>query len=897
MARSAARIDDEQKSYGAVFLLGVAMLLAGAVWAFWDDQISRRPWKRIQWEFFRLEKERAQETLKKEEERLAKDPAFVDLQKKIAAATAQLESGPTRARLRELEARRARLQLKVDEEDLNLRIKKSEIEEAWYAVEHAVLTRHDDSAPRARLRELEEAKGEVEKRLADAQAAVAKIDGEIGEIRTVVKDLERQLREVTTERERMVQKLDAMKYQMGLFVTLPRIPKIQQVVLHEFDRNRFDQPVARVDRCMSCHMGMEKAEFENDPNPHKAHPRRKEIFGKHPPEKFGCTPCHQGQGAAVNSVEKAHGEVKFWEHPLLRGELAQSTCISCHADVRLPGAERIATGEDLFVNLGCHGCHLVNGYGDLEKVGPSLRRIAAKADAGWLVRWVKNPHEFRPHTKMPNFLFKDDKPAVAIAAYLLDASKKDGEAWLGEHGEPAGVDPNDAEKVARGKELVDSVGCRGCHGIADGESPAKLGKDKDIAPNLAGIAEKADARWIYHWIKNPRGYSPVARMPNLRLSDDEAAAITSFLLTLGKRKPASPEVVAALGKPETVREGEKLVRKYGCAGCHDIPGMEGESRIGVELSTFGEKTLEELFFGNRTDIPVTWHDWTYNKLKTPRTYETERIEQVMPQFDLAHEDIEALLLFLHSRKSEEVPEQYRPATLEREQTLVRGRRVVEKYNCVGCHVIEGRGGAIRARYEENPTFAPPILTGEGMKVQPNWLFGFLKKPVVLRPWLKVRMPTFGLSDEETKALIDYFLALDHVEIPFSHTDPETIPAAHIEAGKTLTGPDYFNCFSCHQQGDRKPEGPQEGWAPDLALARERLNPQWVLQWLRDPQKLMPGTKMPSFYNFEDESPDGPEDVLGGDDAKQVEALRDYLMTLGSSPAQVMARAESRDGAN
>ena len=45
------------------------------------------------------------------------------------------------------------------------------------------------------------------------------------------------------------------------------------------------------------------------------------------------------------------------------------------------------------------------------------------------------------------------------------------------------------------------------------------------------------------------------------------------------------------------------MRKYGCFGCHDIPGMENESRVGVELSTFGSKTLEELFFGNHTDIP------------------------------------------------------------------------------------------------------------------------------------------------------------------------------------------------------------------------------------------------------------------------------------------------------
>jgi mono/diheme cytochrome c family protein len=149
--------------------------------------------------------------------------------------------------------------------------------------------------------------------------------------------------------------------------------------------------------------------------------------------------------------------------------------------------------------------------------------------------------------------------------------------------------------------------------------------------------------------------------------------------------------------------------------------MEQESRIGVELTVFGQKGLEELFFGNHTDnpsahnaaaqsdddrsfyIPHTWYDWTYNKLKQPRTYETQRIEQLMPQFSLDDEDIQALLVFLKSRNDHKTPNSYKPTDLAREQRLVAGRRVVERYNCIGCHVIEGRGGAIRAFYKDSPT--------------------------------------------------------------------------------------------------------------------------------------------------------------------------------------------------
>ena len=189
-------------------------------------------------------------------------------------------------------------------------------------------------------------------------------------------------------------------------------------------------------------------------------------------------------------------------------------------------------------------------------------------------------------------------------------------------------------------------------------------------------------------------------------------------------------------------------------------------------------------------------------------------------------------------------------------------------------MIEGRGGDIRRLYQEQPTLAPPILNGEGEKVQADWLFNFVKAPVPIRPWLQVRMPTFGLADEEANTVVGYFEALDRVQVPFVHLERAALKAENVEAGRLLTSKDYFDCFSCHQRGAQKPQGPPEGWAPDLALAHVRLSPEWIVKWLHDPQKVMPGTKMPSFF------PGGPPDVLGGDDEAQIRALRDYILSLG-----------------
>ncbi len=879
MARRSNEIEEERRSYSALFVFGVGLLLVGAVWAIWDDNISRRPWKKYQAEFFVLEADQVRDAIKKEDKRLAADPKYQEVTAKLKQAQERLRSGETEHRLQKLQAQLQQAQVRYDELDLSLRIVKSKIEEAWYDYDEAILKKVALGSPKSHLDALQAEKTETDGKLNEADAHRKQIQNEIAEIRGEATALQKQREDMESKRSGLEQKLDHMVIRVGP-LQLPKIPKIEQIVIGEYDRSNFDTPLSRVDRCQTCHIASTKAGFEDQPEPLRTHPFPK-LMAKHPPETFACTTCHDGQGPAVNSPEEAHGEVKFWDKPLLRGAMVQANCIRCHLDARhLPHAETVAEGQMLFEQLGCHGCHLAAGYDNLRKVGPTLRLAAAKLDPSWMVRWVKNPQGYRPHTRMPNFMLGEDQ-ATAIVAWLLDSTRKDSDAWLASHPEPSGVDPSNPALVAHGKELVDSLGCRGCHGFAPGESPALLGDNKDIAPNLSNVAEKTDLRWIYAWIKNPSSYSNMARMPRLRLSDEEARAIASFLGTLGQRKP-EPAVVAKLSDPRTIKAGKALVRKYGCFGCHDINGMENESRVGVELSTFGSKHLDELFFGNHTDIPYTWDDWTYNKLKNPRTYETERIEQQMPNFFLGDNDIKALRIFLASRVDEKIPARFMADTGERGARLMEGRRLVARYNCVGCHIIEGKGGAIRARYTDNPTMAPPILNGEGAKVQPDWLFGFIKEPVPLRPWLKLRMPTFPLTDDEITSLVEYFGAQEDLKKPFYHVIDAKIPEENIEAGRKLMSNDYFACFSCHQQGAKKPEGPPEGWAPDLTMARRRLNPDWILRWIHDPQALQPGTKMPAFY------PGGPDDIFGGDEDRQIRAIRDYIMVLGRPAGQMAA---------
>src|SRR5438094_10223836 len=93
MPRRDTPIDDEKRSYGAVWLVTSLLLFVGALWCIADDNIFRRPWKKYQAEFNRLAIRRLEDAIAAEQQRLDADPAYRQATKALADAPPRVSSG------------------------------------------------------------------------------------------------------------------------------------------------------------------------------------------------------------------------------------------------------------------------------------------------------------------------------------------------------------------------------------------------------------------------------------------------------------------------------------------------------------------------------------------------------------------------------------------------------------------------------------------------------------------------------------------------------------------------------------------------------------------------------------------------------------------------------------
>lgn len=575
------------------------------------------------------------------------------------------------------------------------------------------------------------------------------------------------------------------------------------------------EPLGRVDRCTSCHVAAARPGFGNAAEPLRSHVGR--YLQEHPPERFGCTVCHGGQGRATR-LPAAHGQVAHWREPLLPGNLVGGRCAVCHRGDDVPGEPYASAGRRLFVEAGCHGCHDVEGL-SASPIGPPLGGAGSKLRPRWAAWWLRDPKAYLPRTRMPNFLLTDEEVAD-ISAFLLSLIPSPA---------PRLTRPSGAviDAGRSGEALFKESRCITCHAV-----DARGGT---IGPDLGRVASKLHPEWLVEFLRDPARWQPGTRMPRYRFSEREAADLAAYVSSELRDvdEDAWPPVPAVPGRLE---DGRRLVQSYGCFGCHQIPGFEATGRVGAELTGYADKEVERLDFGLRLDVPRTWRAWTETKLREPRTF---RHGLKMPDYGFSDDERFSLVTYLASLTEVEPPVEYQREVPVPNSYEPEGRfgELAAELNCLVCHSIRGRGGSLA-----------PDLTREGSRVQPEWLRRFLDRPDMIRPYLVERMPRFRLPRDEIEVIVSYIgQVLVDPGVPKEVLAEGEVTPALVERGRELYYSTYA-CDACHQIGLK---GGALG--PDLTTAAERLTEGWIYAWLRNSRQLDPNARGPVYEMLDEEA--------------------------------------------
>ncbi len=666
----------------------------------------------------------------------------------------------------------------------------------------------------------------------------------------------------------------------------------------------FDQPMyqARFTEasCAKCHTNVTDVPLADKLN-----------YGRALIETSGCYGCHaipQLETKVAYKIDSSQGiDPSLALDPKL--PLDRKRALMDESIAKLAQTYHVQPGDIRSNNLLNKPSDLLAGrsinipFRTLGKRGPSLERVSAKTTPEWTRQWLANPRNFRPNTWMPHFWglvnnkdldrsdyvtgpTRDALEINALTEYLFAISEKPA------YPAPPAGDP------AKGKQWVNNLGCLACHMIGEtyeGLRASKLAKLKTAqkttaeikaemtrferellmrsqGPSLDGSGAKLrDAGWTYAWLKNPKQFSPNTSMPNLRLSDQEAADITAYLLTL--TAPAAPPVAKfseeSLDKLTVEYLENTMPNSLAKEVVKTMRTREGKS-LAAEAHgvAFSEAEIAIALREKLKNAPEEFEDIMRDDAKKRTAFEKTRLE--LGAAKLGNADLTA------------------------QKNLFIGRQMVDRYGCFGCHEIKGFEKGKPIGPELNEWGSKSVLKLDFGYLPPHevprtniaFLHQKISEPRTLdtvdtkKPQEFLRMPQFRFHEEKDEAVREMQLEaiMTHV---FSQTAEKISPAGlrklnatdqDIENGRWLVK--ELNCVGCHVfegKGEAKdPAHYGKGgairmtiddptyWPPILYNEGAKVQPQWLFKFLQKPFELRPAffesgqhARMPN-YNLSDE---------------------------------------------
>lgn len=550
-----------------------------------------------------------------------------------------------------------------------------------------------------------------------------------------------------------------------------------------------------------------------------------------------------------------------------------------HAFGHLPDDKEFATVGDAFPagrlaveEHGCVACHRSSPQVPissrlLARLGPKLSRAGARLQAAWIYRWLDDPQAFRPEAVMPRMFAADRRGEVerhAVATLL---------ASLGGPLKPSNAPPSgpDEPLVAHGRALYEQTGCVVCHERQDGAPPRAT---------LARLSQKTTYEALSMFLRDVPAVDPSGRMPDFGLIKADAEGLAMYLLRRDSEQSPPLEIPAAPTSEEIVDAAASLTTDAA------LVGRLARQPLRAQLTGLGRLVMESRNCAacHEVKLPGDAEPWQPRPahsdfaaiadsqkpgcLAPADAAPTEGI----PGYGAALDRVTVREFLAASRQASS------PSSPGHEGLLA-----LERFNCLGCHQRNGQGGLgqdLSARLlagqtaESAEMIVPPPLTGATGKLLAPYLRAVLETDRRSRPWMQLRMPRFGR--DHIGHLPAALAALDGEPLDEQPFQPPA-EAELIQAGRTLVGARGFGCAKCHDMLGVASRGTR---GPDLAQVGERVNYDWFVRWMTDPQRLQPGTRMPTvFLNGQS----AHQDILDGAPDRQRLAIWHYLLASRDVP--------------
>jgi mono/diheme cytochrome c family protein len=565
--------------------------------------------------------------------------------------------------------------------------------------------------------------------------------------------------------------------------------------------------LGRVDRCGTCHLGIDDPAFVGAPAPFGTHPGT--WLATHAVERFGCTVCHEGQGEATDYAHAAHRPIPNVERTMRPLETIEASCGTCHRGLEPPQAPSLAEGRRLIAESGCVGCHEIPGFEGTSFRGPALDSLGRKVRPEWLAAWLKDPKSYLPNSRMGNFRLGETE-ITSLAAFLL--SRK---ALLPL--DSSAVDWRTADP-ANGKALFGELRCVSCHAVN--------GRGGTMGPELTKVGDKVRRDWLFSFLKDPHREQPDTEMLQYRLRDDQVRDLAAFLLeeyaTPGAAEERAP---ASYQDPKAVAEGQALFVRRGCYGCHRLGGIPGVGKTGPSLAGVADRDPDQLPYGDRV-VRHTTDNYIFLKLLLPDALGQPSL---MPTFSFTPAQAATITVALASLRKADLPSSRVVPGAPRSHYQPQGAfgALVSRYRCLSCHRIGGSGGGL----------STVPLDRIGSQLQRDYLVAYLLNPGAVRVSVEARMPVFHMLPQEARTFADYAASV-FVDDGLDRYDVRFTPA-EVARGEQLYR--QLGCVGCHQLALR---GGYVG--PDLSNTGKRLRPGWTAAWLLAPGREKPGTLQPDY---------------------------------------------------